>query len=177
MGIIGHPVIYNLPNDADLQEHVVSLLHDVSPAVGTTVDFNATIVMNYTSSHAYYTINQAGLYILTPTLQCWNGTLVGCGDDDGLEGRYVQACGYVWLDDDQNRLPTGQQKYKALESFRKLDSIPQGVKDDIQPAYEDVACQATVKQNGDGKSAASTPDVNVLALAFAVVYSAFNNHL
>jgi hypothetical protein len=164
-----------------VQKHVISLLANLAPAVGTTVDFNDTIVMNYTNMYTSYNVNQTGYYAYTPILTCWDGRLSDCGDQKELEGKSGRICGYTWLGKDASALPRGKQQYDGIEMFVTSNSLGNVNGDGVLPRYDDVADQATLThlggENGGGKSIASTWDLSFPALAIAVSCSVASNFL
>ncbi|KAI0548374.1 hypothetical protein F4679DRAFT_322060 [Xylaria curta] len=115
--------MYPLSLNADIKEHIFSLVQAANPPNITTADFNATIVLNYTTNpidEPDFIVGKTGAYSFNPSMICYNGTLSGCDSSDGLDGARIQACGYEWIDDHQAVLPTGQQQYKGYRPGMRL---------------------------------------------------------
>ncbi|RWA14542.1 hypothetical protein EKO27_g580 [Xylaria grammica] len=164
MGLIGKSLeLYPLPLDVDTREHIFSLVQAANPPNITTADFNATIVLNYTTNpidEPDFHVGETGAYSFNPRLICYNGTLSGCDSSDGLEAARIQACGFEWIDDSQHLLPTGQQQYKGYVNF--FPPIHPVNETDPQPTYADAAGNATVNKIGKptGNSTNSGDDTN-----------------
>ncbi|KAI0110754.1 hypothetical protein GGR51DRAFT_509771 [Nemania sp. FL0031] len=188
--------IYPLSLDAGTTEHIFSLVQAANPPNVTTADFNATIVMNYTTNpidEPDFLVGETGSYSFNPRMICYNGTLSGCDSSDGLEGARIQACGYEWIDAYQPLLPTGKQQYKGYVNF--FPPIHPVNETDPQPTYAEAAGNATVNQignstgnstdNGDGAnqdtgddtSEASIKGINLLALMAFVGLTAIDSYL
>ncbi|KAI1740292.1 hypothetical protein F4680DRAFT_448051 [Xylaria scruposa] len=154
---------YPLSLNAEIKEQVFSLVQAASPPNITTADFNATIVLNYTTNpidEPDFIVGTTGAYSFNPSLICYNGTLSRCDSSDGLEGARIQACGFEWIDDHQPLLPAGQQQYKGYVSF--FPPIHSVDETDPQPTYAEAAGNATVNQMGrsTGNSTSNGDDTN-----------------
>ncbi|RWA06022.1 hypothetical protein EKO27_g9077 [Xylaria grammica] len=189
MGLITHPRFENwtyvarnnvsieyLEFETATTAHIFSLVQAANPPNITSADFNATIVMNFTTTpetEPDIPHDQSGLYVYWPSFICWNGTLSGCNPGDALEGARIQACGLQWLDDAQRFLPTGQQKYKGASHFIRATAkeLP-NLLPDPSPTYDESAGNATVNQNAttnqmgsdDDESSGWVKDVSFLTL-------------
>ncbi|KAI0474228.1 hypothetical protein F4859DRAFT_482368 [Xylaria cf. heliscus] len=155
--------LYPLSLDANTTDHIFSLVQAANPPNITTADFNATIVLNYTTNpidEPDFLVGETGAYSFNPRMICYNGTLSGCDISDGLEGARIQACGYEWVDDYQPLLPTGKQQYKGYVSF--FPPIHPVNETDPQPTYAEAAGNATVNQIGKstGNSTNNGDDTN-----------------
>ncbi|OTA62052.1 hypothetical protein K449DRAFT_422774 [Hypoxylon sp. EC38] len=166
VGLVVHPTI-NLTNlDIETQRDIFSLVErNASASAVASVNFNTTIVMNFTSDGTWYaSVGQAGFSAFTPYMRCWEGVLSDCDDDDNLEGRATQVCGLTWLHVDERSKPVGEQKYNGIENFVQTDLS--GGPTDPLPSYESVANQATDDaREGHNAAAMSRVDSAVLLLA------------
>ncbi|KAI0435275.1 hypothetical protein F5Y09DRAFT_293542 [Xylaria sp. FL1042] len=197
--------VTNLYVDADTRNHIFSLVQETNPPNITSGDFNATIVMNFTTTldgEPNIPFNVSGFYGFLPLHICWNGTLSGCNGTDGLEGARVQACALKWQDDDQRLLSPGQQQYTDNRvGFRPAGFAPiyeaytDNPSSDPWPTYDELAPNATVyhnatsnqtgnddnNDNGNGndndESSAWVKDVGFLTLMGLVSCSVISNWL
>ncbi|KAI0105590.1 hypothetical protein F4776DRAFT_646795 [Hypoxylon sp. NC0597] len=172
VGLVVHPTI-NLTNlDTEAQRDIFSLVEENASASAVAgVNFNTTIVINFTSQGTFYTaVGQAGFSAFTPYMRCWEGVLSDCDDDDNLEGRAAQVCGLAWLHVDERSKPAGEQMYKGIEGFVQTD-LSSGPTDPL-PSYESVANQATDEER-DGHNAAAMSRVDSMALLFALLCSVY----
>ncbi|KAI1262656.1 hypothetical protein F5Y18DRAFT_396931 [Xylariaceae sp. FL1019] len=140
--------------DADTTAHIFSLVQAANPINITLVDFNETIVVNYTTNvvdEPDFLVGEHGYYQYTVTALCYNGTLSGCDNGDSLEGARIQICGSKWIDDKQPLLPPGQQQYDGYVEHQQL--LPSDFntnrtkwESDPRPTYAESAGNATVNQ-------------------------------
>ncbi|KAI1421973.1 hypothetical protein F5Y12DRAFT_765069 [Xylaria sp. FL1777] len=207
MGLISYPRLENWtyiydPNalfidglhvDAATEAHIYSLVQAANPPNITSANFNATIVMNFTTNpqtEVNIPLNNSGFYVSMPPLICWNGTLSGCKSSDKLEGTRIQACGLQWLDDSQRLLPPGQQQYRGnqvriqsaanVKFFKAYTDDPSS---DPWPTYDELAANATVNSSsvanqtgpGDSKSSASIKEISFVTLMVLISGSAIGN--
>ncbi|KAG4220408.1 hypothetical protein PC116_g31113 [Phytophthora cactorum] len=174
MGLVVHPEIRFVNFDEETQEHIFSLIREsANPSSSIATDFNATIVMNYTTVHTDVELGDAGHYAFTPNIRCWDGVLADCDDDDDdpedvNAGKLIRACGLVWMNDRQYQLSVGRQQYSGTESFVKTDS-PGNTEEEPQPKYDSVADQATAvnKDNSSARSRASSATLLIALLCAA----------
>ncbi|KAI0378694.1 hypothetical protein F5Y04DRAFT_261379 [Hypomontagnella monticulosa] len=173
MGIVLRPEIRFISVSGDTQKNIFSLIQkNANPTAVVSTNFNSTIVMNHTVAATDIPVDKAGHYGLTPYIRCWDGKLSECDDEeDDLEDKTIRACAPAWLDSKQIALPAGQQLYGGEEVFVQSDS---GNTDrDPQPAYDEIAGQATADHR-EGDSAAARSMVSGAALVVAVLCSAYH---
>ncbi|KAI2636260.1 hypothetical protein GGS26DRAFT_485855 [Hypomontagnella submonticulosa] len=173
MGIVLRPEIRFISVRSATQKNIFSLIQEhANPSAVISTNFNSTIVMNHTVGAADIPVGRAGHYGLTPHLRCWDGKLSDCDDDeDDLEDKTIRACAPAWIDDKQIALPPGQQLYGGDEGFVQSDSAV--ASKDPQPAYDEIAGQATADHR-KGDSAAARSMASSAALAVALLCSAFH---
>lgn len=160
MGLVMYPSIAfpkgleNSGLDNSTQSSIFSAVRAGGQDAAVAVNFNHTIVANYTVLEDGIPVNHSGFYAFTPTMRCWNATVSGCSDGD-LEGQEVTPCGIAWLDSLQSSKAAGEQSYAGTENWVASDT---GVKNDPQPPYDTVAGEATVS-NSTGSSTGGNGDV------------------
>jgi hypothetical protein len=171
MGLVVHPEVDLVTVDNTTANNIWAILSQITDI---EIDFNTTIVMNYTTTQNSLYIGQAGYYAYAPLMHCWNGTLSECDVGD-LEGKQARACGLKWLNAHQKFLPPGEQQYEGYEWFFSSEEGTIGTHDP-QPAYADVAGQATFSQSnsqsGTGSSAVSAVRVSRLGLVLGILFTA-----
>ncbi|EOO01164.1 hypothetical protein UCRPA7_3358 [Phaeoacremonium minimum UCRPA7] len=120
------------------------------------VDFNETIVMNFTNPiSSGYSVNFTGYWGFTPFQRCFEGILLDCdGDDAAANATTFKACGLqiLTLSDDPGRIQydgviAGVQWVGDYSKYANMT--------EPQPRYDDVKGNATYFENGGRVGATS----------------------
>ncbi|KAI1333652.1 hypothetical protein F5Y15DRAFT_404363 [Xylariaceae sp. FL0016] len=164
MGLVVHPKLHNVTtDDDDLWESILELVYS-NVDLGD-VNFNSTIVMNYTAPNISIKPNTTVYHTFMPLLECWNATLSDCDDDDDLEGVGIQACGYKYLPHaGRVDLGPGGLVYDGSAGTVTTDE-GEANSTRPQPTYDEVKDQAT----DDDISAATSLASSTLAWALPML--------
>ncbi|KAI1105662.1 hypothetical protein F4804DRAFT_117502 [Jackrogersella minutella] len=172
IGLVAHPEVRFVSVDSKTQKEILAKVQSMANAASAaSTNFNSTIVMNFTRGLNELSVGQAGYAGFTPFMNCFQGVLSDCDDDDGLEGKTIQACGLKWLDQSGTLQSQGKQIYDGKEAFVSADNVT----GNSPPSYNSVSGQATNYQgddDDDDNSAARSP-VSSVALLFALLCSAY----
>ncbi|KAI0892811.1 hypothetical protein F4806DRAFT_223445 [Annulohypoxylon nitens] len=151
---------------------VLALVQEkANPSSAAVVNFNQTVVMNYTAVLSSTTVGKAGYGGFTPYILCFDGVLSDCDDDDNLEGKAIRACGPMWLDKSQSQKSQGEQAYNGEENFVQSDNGANITS--ALPSYDELSKDATNYQ-GDGDDSSAVRSVaGSAALVVALLASAY----
>ncbi|KAI1093263.1 hypothetical protein F5B19DRAFT_157279 [Rostrohypoxylon terebratum] len=142
-----------------------------NPSSAAVVNFNQTIVMNYTAALSSTSVGKAGYGGFTPYILCFDGVLSGCDKDSQLEGKAIRACGPMWLDKSQSQKSQGEQAYHGEENFVQSDNGANITS--ALPSYDELSKDASNYQGNGDDSSAMKSVAGSAALVFALMTSAY----
>ncbi|KAI0197979.1 hypothetical protein F4808DRAFT_269618 [Astrocystis sublimbata] len=150
-----------LKADEATRENIFSLVQAANPPNITRVNFNATVVINYTANAIDapdFAVGQAGAHYFAHEIACCNGTVSECESGSRFEGQRLLVCGIRWLDDEQYLLPPGQQQYSGTHQLIPMPTNTSDAGKDPQPTYDEEAGNATAVQNMNSTGGSGTDD-------------------
>ncbi|KAI2470504.1 hypothetical protein F4781DRAFT_175117 [Annulohypoxylon bovei var. microspora] len=175
IGLIAHPEVRYVNVDAEAQKEILALVQEnMSAASAAGTNFNSTIVMNYTSTLRSMSVGQVGYSGFTPFINCFDGVLSDCDDDDNLEGKAIRACGLKWVGGSQGFRGQGEQAYDGEENFVTYTDDNGTSISSALPSYDSVSGQATNYQgDDDDENSAARSAVGSAALLVALLCSVY----
>ncbi|KAI1206606.1 uncharacterized protein F4807DRAFT_438630 [Annulohypoxylon truncatum] len=169
IGLEVYPEVRYVQVDRDAQREILALVQEkMSAAAAATTNFNSTIVMNYTSVLDSISVGDVGYNGYTPNLNCFDGVLSDCDDDDNLEGKAIRVCGLKWLDRSQGFKSQGQQLYDGVEHFVSSTGNGTGSTSPLQ-SYDQISGDATNYLGDDDDDHGNSAVRNAVGSAALVV--------
>ncbi|KAI1456693.1 hypothetical protein F4805DRAFT_216967 [Annulohypoxylon moriforme] len=173
IGLEVNPEVRYIQVDSKTQKEILALVQEkMNAAPAATTNFNSTIVMNFTSVTKSISIGDVGYAGFTPYINCFDGVLSDCDDDDNLEGKAIRACGLKWLGREQAAKEQGRQLYDGIEGWVTYDDNSGAGIPDSLPSYDSISGHATNYQ-GDDENSAVRSVVGSAALVVALLSSVY----